>query len=485
MINLTNSVPLDLRRMSKPAVIFVAAAMAVTAGCVGVIANYGLALGLGESIAAALAALAGMAVIHLAFMRAQPREDARVDQLDRIAGDLIERVEAIEARFERIEGVMGDRARSVTKPLVEEIAALGSLVTTVAKEVAAHDLAIARLGKTRSEPPVAPPAPAPVIMAPPPSPQVIPETQFTPEPPWRSPREPRAAAPPPIVRRASKAPAPEAFDPGAEDDGGQPALILRIERALAEDRIEPYLQPVVTLPSRRPAHYEAVARLVEDDGVTVAEEFLAAAAAARRLPFIDRRVLERCASVALRVSARGGGLLFVNIARETLADQTAFGAVSALLETQQELRRLLVFELTQADFEALPERERASVEALAAQGVRLSIDRAEDLRLDPRALARQGVRFVKIRAERLLDPEAASGLAIHPADLSSLLARNGVELIATHVEEERTVPELLDMEVRLAQGELFGVPRPVRPAAPERGRAEPINPRLAPRSASR
>lgn len=474
--------------MSKPALFFVAAAMAVTAGCVGVIANYGLALGLGESIAAALAALAGMAVIHLAFLRAQPREDSRVDQLDRIAGDLIERVEAIEARFERIEGVMGDRARSVTKPLVEEIAALGSLVTTVAKEVAAHDLAIARLGKAGSERPVVPPTVAPVIMAPPPpppAPQVVPEPQFAPEPPRRSPREPRAAVAPPAARRGAKAPAPEAFDPGAEDDGGQPALILSIERALAEDRIEPYLQPVVTLPSRRPAHYEAVARLVEDDGVTVAEEFLEAAAASRRLPHIDRRIIERCASVALRVSARGGGLLFVNVARETLADQTAFGAISGLLETQQELRRLLVFELPQADFEALSERERASVEALAGQGVRLSVDRAEDLRLDPRALARQGVRFVKIRAERLLDPEAAGGLAIHPADLSNLLARNGVELIATHVEEERTVPELLDMEVRLAQGELFGVPRPVRPAAPERGRPEPGSPRLVPRSATR
>ncbi len=472
--------------MSKPALFFVAAAMAVTAGCVGVIAHYGLALGLGESIAAALAALAGMAVIHLAFLRAQPREDSRVDQLDRIAGDLIERVEAIEARFERIEGVMGDRARSVTKPLVEEIAALGSLVTTVAKEVAAHDLAIARLGKARSEPQLVSPTPAPVIMAPPPpAPQIVPEPQFAPEPPRRSPREPHAAVAPPAARRGAKAPAPEAFDPGAEDDGGQPALILRIERALAEDRIEPFLQPVVTLPSRRPAHYEAVARLVEDDGVTVAEEFLQAAAASRRLPHIDRRIIERCASVALRVSARGGGLLFVNVARETLADQTAFGAISGLLETQQELRRLLVFELPQADFEALSERERASVEALAGQGVRLSIDRTEDLRLDPRALARRGVRFVKIRAERLLDPDAAGGLAIHPADLSNLLARNGVELIATHVEEERTVPELLDMEVRLAQGELFGVPRPVRPAAPERGRPEPGSPRLVPRAATR
>lgn len=455
--------------MSKPAIFFVAAAMAVTAGCVGVIANFGLGLGLGESIAAALAALAGMAVIHLAFLKAQPREDGRVDEIDRFAGELADRLEAIEARLDRVEGAMGERARSATKPLVEEIAALGGLVTTIAKEVAGHDLAIARLSKPRDEPPTPPPAPPPIM----------------PEPPRPPRREPRAAVPPPPARRAVKAPAPEAFDPGADEDAGQPALILRIERALADDRIEPFLQPIVTLPSRRAAHYEAVARLVETDGVTAAGDFLEAAAASRRLPSIDRRVVERCASVALRVSARGGGLLFVNVAHETLADPAAFGSISALLETQHELRRLLVFELSQQAFEALSEHERVAVDALVGQGVRLSIDKAEDLRLDPRALARQGVRYVKVRAERLLDPEAVSGLAIHPADLSSLLARNGVELIATHVEEERTVPELLDMEVRLAQGELFGVPRPVRPVAPERGRPEPASPRLVPRSATR
>ncbi|MFC3694818.1 EAL domain-containing protein [Chenggangzhangella methanolivorans] len=465
--------------MSKPAVIFVAAAMAVTAGCVSVIASFGLGLGFGESFAAGLAALAGMAVIHLAFLRVQPREDSRLDELDRFTSDLHDRLESIETRFERLESAMGDRARAATKPLVEEIAALGSLVTTVAKEVAAHDLTIKRLSAPKVEAPEPPPARAPEPPAPPPP-------AYRAETPAPQPR--RASARPQIPAQPAKMQAPEPFDPGADDGAEAPLqapLESRLERALAEDRIEPYLQPIVTLPSRRTAHYEAFSRLVEDDGVLAAAQFVDTASAEGKLPQLDRRILERCASVALRVSARGGGLLFLNVARDTLADPAAFGAISALLEAQQELRRLLVFETPQAVFEALSERERGSVEALISQGVRLSIDKVEDLRLDPRSLARRGVRFVKIRAERLLDPGAASGLAIHPADLANLLVRNGVELIATHVEEERTVPELLDMEVRLAQGELFGTPRPVRPAASDQGRPQPSSPRLVPRAATR
>lgn len=470
----------DPRRMSKPAVIFVAAAMAVTAGCVVVIANFGLGLGLGESLAAGLAALAGMAVIHLAFVRSQPREDPRVEELNLFAGDLADRLETIERRLETIEGAMAERARAATKPLVDEIAALGGLVTAVAKEVAAHDVAIGALKtarETRPEPqaPVQAAAPAPSF-EPLPSPAAAPAPAAS--------ARPRAVRPP--APSPEKTPAPEAFDPYAEDaSSGAPApsLIVRLERALAEDRIEPYLQPIVTLPSRRTAHYEAFSRISEGDGVLAAAQFVEEAAAHGRIPQVDRRMVERCASVALRVSARGGGLLFVNLARETLADPACFGAISALLESQQELKRLLVFEIAQGPFETLSESERRAVEALVAQGVRLSLDRVEDLRLDARSLTRRGVRFVKLRAERLLDPSAATGLAIHPADLANLLVRNGVELIATHVEEERTVPELLDMEVRLAQGELFGVPRPVRPAAPDQTTPQPPSgPRLVPRA---
>lgn len=467
--------------MSKPAAIFVAAAMAVTAGCVAVIASYGLALGLGPSIAAGFAALAGMAVLHFAFMRAVPREDPRVDELDRLATDLQSRLETIEARLSTIESASGEKARIATKPLVEEIAALGGLVTTVAKEVAAHDVALAKLKgqavdrTVERRPPPAEPAHAP----PPPTPPIV----------AQGPLRPPKPAPPPAAAPA-KIQAPEPFDPAALDEPSEshgaaadPELAFRVQRALSEDRIEPHLQPIVSLPSRRTVHYEAFSRLVEADGVLAAEQFMDAAVSDGRAPQIDRRIVERSAAVALRIAARGDGSLFVNLARETLRDASAIEAIEATLDAQPELRRLIVPEVPQSVFETLSPEDRAVIEAFVERGCRLSIDKVEDLKLDPRSLARRGVRFVKIPAVRLLDPDAAQGLAIHPADLSSLLARHGVELVATHVEEERTVPELLDMEVRFAQGLLFGVPRPVRPAAPDQEKTTAPGPRLVPRSA--
>ncbi|MFL1877275.1 hypothetical protein ACIKT0_19455, partial [Hansschlegelia beijingensis] len=85
--------------MTKPADFFVAAAMAVTSACVGVIAAYGLGLGFASAALAALAALGGMAVVHLAFIRTPAPPDGRIDDLDRVATELQSRLETVELRL--------------------------------------------------------------------------------------------------------------------------------------------------------------------------------------------------------------------------------------------------------------------------------------------------------------------------------------------------------------------------------------------------
>ena len=47
-------------------------------------------------------------------------------------------------------------------------------------------------------------------------------------------------------------------------------------------------------------------------------------------------------------------------------------------------------------------------------------------------------------------------------DLKKLVERHGLNLIAEHVEDERTALRLLDLGVDFAQGYLFGEPRAVR-----------------------
>jgi cyclic-di-GMP phosphodiesterase TipF (flagellum assembly factor) len=63
----------------------------------------------------------------------------------------------------------------------------------------------------------------------------------------------------------------------------------------------------------------------------------------------------------------------------------------------------------------------------------------------------------------LLDQRQNSASDIHPSDLSDLLGRFGIDLIAERIEGERAVVDLLDYDVRFGQGFLFAPPRPLRP----------------------
>ncbi len=90
------------------------------------------------------------------------------------------------------------------------------------------------------------------------------------------------------------------------------------------------------------------------------------------------------------------------------------------------------------------------------------MDHVTDLRMEPRELSERGFRFLKVSGAMLVRSGNAASGDIHPADLSDLLARYHIDLIAERIENESVVVDLLDLDVRFGQGFLFSPPRPVR-----------------------
>jgi cyclic-di-GMP phosphodiesterase TipF (flagellum assembly factor) len=143
-----------------------------------------------------------------------------------------------------------------------------------------------------------------------------------------------------------------------------------------------------------------------------------------------------------------------------------------------------VFEFSQTAARAMGPIEQACLATLTDLGFRFSMGHMTDLRVEPRELADRGFRFIKVPAPLLLSRAATSG-DIHPADFSDLLGRFGIDLIAERIENEGTVVDLLDYDVRFGQGHLFSPPRPVRAEVlqglAERQAERPAPPRAAPR----
>jgi cyclic-di-GMP phosphodiesterase TipF (flagellum assembly factor) len=207
-------------------------------------------------------------------------------------------------------------------------------------------------------------------------------------------------------------------------------------------------------------------------------DFLEAAEGAGLAGELDLLMAFRCVRVARRINSGHENIaIFCNLARPTLSERETFARIADFMEANRALAPLLVFEFALASWRALRAREQEALSTLASFGFRFCLDRVTDLRLDPLELAERSCAYVKAPVALLLDQRGAG----RPANLASELARVGVKMIAEKVEAEATVMDLLDLDVRYAQGGLFSPPRPVRSEVTVDG----ADPAILPAAASR
>jgi cyclic-di-GMP phosphodiesterase, flagellum assembly factor TipF len=428
--------------MARLYAVFIAVCMALIAGSVGAVLYLYYGFLRIEAAVIAVAVLTGLALFNAVTARARDRADVgdQIADLSRGTADLARQVADIGRRLSAVETDIArspDKVRAAADPLAMEIGVLGGLVKELADSVAAHEAVLTDAARAS----VAPTA-APALAAPPP------ETAKT-------------------VDRA------ELGEP--ENDQGRPAggrfkgltrgdVIALIRRAIEANRVDLYLQPIVTLPQRKVRYYEALARLRADDGELLQPaDFLEIAESGGLMPMIDNVMLFRCVQVVRRLAAKNREIgLFCNVAPDTLIDSAYFPQFSEFMEANRALASAIVFEFSQGAVRAMGPIEQESLAALAQLGFRFSMDRVTDLKIEPRELAARGFRFVKVPWSLLLARAATAASDIHPADFSDLLGRFGIDLIAEKIESEGTVVDLLDFDVRFGQGFLFSPPRPVR-----------------------
>jgi len=256
---------------------------------------------------------------------------------------------------------------------------------------------------------------------------------------------------------------PEPPEPAT--DPAEEARKRAILQAFREDHLEIHLQPVVNLPQRKTRFYEALARLrLDEQTLLQPDEFLPVLKESQLLPELDGKVAARAAAVARHLVNRGSeGFVSCNLAAASVRTPGFLRALGRILEAYPDILGRLAFEIPQRAWRMLDAESAGALEQLRAKGAFFILDRATDMRLDPLSLADRGVAYAKLPARMLLDPQPSHGLDFETADLATVLSRAGIRLVADRVETESDVPDLIDIDVPLAQGYVFAPPRAVRP----------------------
>ncbi|MBX3490103.1 MAG: EAL domain-containing protein [Parvibaculum sp.] len=380
-----------------------------------------------------LAALGGLiacllgAEAHAAISRSIERKQVRQELqeltslaagLSRDLDDAADKIVEMEERFERETAERMER-------IFSEIRVIESLVKRLAETRAASTVAVAT-----EAPAIEASAPAPAYTT------------------------PESDVPPPAPERGIE----------QMDDA---ELLDAIRRSLETNRVDLYLQPVVSLPQRKVLYYEGLSRLRTDKGeLIMPRDYMRVAEPAGMMPAVDNILLFRCIQVVRKLAQRNSKAgVFCNISAFSLLDSDFFPQFIEYMQHNKDLAQHLIFEFSQMTVNGAGPVEQASFEALAALGFRFSMDQVTSLKLDPKVLHDRNFRFVKVSAETLLDGRQMASGDIEAGDLKELLRRNGIQLIADKVEAEREVVDILDLNVELGQGFLFGEPRPVRESA--------------------
>src|SRR6478752_7441798 len=427
--------------MIRISTIFIAICMVLVAASLGLVLYAVAGISGTESAIVALTALTFLILYNAVSMRLRDRSDVggQIADLSRGTADLARQVAEFGRRLAAVEGrvvsansASSDRIQAV----LGEINELGGLVKQLAISVASHEDLIA------SGAAAAPPAPSGRPLSEPPEQLAIAPQQAAP-----------AVRPAPVA--AAKPVASAVAAEAASPSRSQPQLLAAVKNAVEESRLDIYLQPMVTLPQRN-----------DKDQILAADDFIATAEAGGLIGKIDHMVMLRCIQVLRRLMVRNKDVgVFCNVSAATLGNPANFAQCLDFLEANRALAPSFVLEFKQATFRNLGPAETEHLAALSQRGYRFSIDHVTDLRIEPRDLADRGVRFIKVPAALLLDPKQSSTSDIHPSDLSDLLGRFGIDLIAEKIEGERAVVDLLDYDVRFGQGFLFAAPRPLRPEA--------------------
>jgi cyclic-di-GMP phosphodiesterase, flagellum assembly factor TipF len=243
-----------------------------------------------------------------------------------------------------------------------------------------------------------------------------------------------------------------------------PAMLDLIRRALDENRVDLYLQPVVSLPQRKVRFYEALTRLRSADGaIVMPSHYISVAAPAGLMSVIDNLLLLRCVQLVRRLSHKTRDVaIFCNISEHTLADTEFFPQLLEFLRANRDISNQIVFEFAQDTVLQGGRAVESGLKALHDLGFRLSLDQVTLLNCNFTRLRQQGFHFIKVKARTLISGMGQALAPVSAEDFKDLLARHGIELIVERVEDEKTVVQLLEFNVAVGQGFLFGEPKPLR-----------------------
>ncbi len=244
--------------------------------------------------------------------------------------------------------------------------------------------------------------------------------------------------------------------------------LAAVAEALAVERAEICLEPILTLAEDRAQHFEVSVRLKSVSGDTldarrIIEETKAVGSRVNGsglLPLLDAISIRHSAGFALNLERRGrDGQVFSEVAGESLQSSRFVSDLAG--RGAQGIADRLVLAFAQDEVQGLGPAQFASLKELSRLGFRFALQGVSHLDMDFEALKAAGFEFVKLDAAMFEQGLSLGGSTVPARDLCRYFAGLSLAIIVDRIQDEATRARILGFGVIFGQGALFGAPRPI------------------------
>jgi len=236
----------------------------------------------------------------------------------------------------------------------------------------------------------------------------------------------------------------------------------RIEMAIKHEKFVLYYQPILNIQTNIISHYEALIRMIGDDGEIIPPiSFIPIAEQNGLISLIDRYVLERAIRQQVALSNEGEKVtIAINLSGRAFEDSGLLAFIQKQIFDSGADPTRLIFEITETEAVADMAAARLLMTALKKLGCKFALDDFGVGFASFTYLKELPVDYVKIDGSFIRDLPEKRDNQIFVKALSDVAKGFGKKTVAEFVDSEETIRLLNSFHVDYAQGYYVGKPRP-------------------------
>jgi diguanylate cyclase (GGDEF)-like protein len=240
----------------------------------------------------------------------------------------------------------------------------------------------------------------------------------------------------------------------------QLGLANHLRKAIHENRLRLAFQPVVESKTGRIAHYEALLRIIGDDGKIIsAGPLIPVAEKMNLIDMVDHLVLDM---VVKELRASPNVTLALNVSNLTTDSRDWLKQVTNYLRENPDIAGRMIVEITETAAQRDLRQTSYFVASMQALGCRVALDDFGSGYTSFRQLKTLSVDMVKIDGMFIRDLVSNADNRFFVKTLLDFTHGFGLEAVAEYVEQGETAKMLMDMGVHYMQGYYFGKPENYR-----------------------